>query len=101
MQELTRASYQARVLSLLEAVASATPGIGFLLGGAIAALFDPRISYAVAGAGVLLVLAAAAATLRRVEWAPELQQGEVHDRLRGDASSVADAGSAPTALTRR
>ena len=53
VQELTRAAYQARVLSLLEALASAMPGIGFLLGGAIAAIFEPRLSYAVAGAGVL------------------------------------------------
>ena len=41
VQELTRAAYQARVLALLEALASAMPGVGFLLGGAIAALFEP------------------------------------------------------------
>ena len=52
VQELTRATYQARVLALLEALASAMPGVGFLLGGAIAAIFEPRASYAVAGAGV-------------------------------------------------
>ena len=55
VQELTSAAYQARVLALLEALASAMPGAGFLLGGAIAALFEPRVSYAVAGAGVLVV----------------------------------------------
>ena len=60
VQELTRATYQARVLSLLEALASAMPGIGFLLGGAIAAIFAPRVAYAVAGAGVLIVLVIAA-----------------------------------------
>ena len=54
VQELTRAAFQARVLSLLEALASAMPGIGFLLGGAIAAIFEPRLAYAVAGAGVLV-----------------------------------------------
>ena len=42
VQELTRATYQARVLALLEALASAMPGVGFLLGGAIAAIFAPR-----------------------------------------------------------
>ena len=51
VQELTSGAYQARVLSLLEALASAMPGAGFLLGGAIAALFEPRTSYAVAGVG--------------------------------------------------
>ena len=75
VQELTRAAFQARVLALLEALASAMPGIGFLLGGAIAAIFEPRLSYAVAGAGVLFVLAAAAVALRRTEWTPELEQG--------------------------
>jgi hypothetical protein len=93
VQELTRATYQARVLALLEALASAMPGAGFLLGGAIAALFDPRISYAVAGAGVLAVLVIAAATLRRAEWAPQLEQGA------GSATSVADAKPSSTVLT--
>ena len=99
VQELTRAAYQARVLSLLEALASAMPGIGFLLGGSIAAIFEPRVSYAVAGAGVLAVLAVAAVRLRRVEWAPELEQGP-QDGLQDGASSVAAAGSSRTALTR-
>jgi MFS family permease len=95
VQELTRAAYQARVLALLEALASAMPGAGFLLGGAIATLFDPRVSYAVAGAGVIAVLAIAAATLRRAEWAPELEQGANN----GDASSIADADPSSTVLT--
>ena len=75
VQELTRATYQARVLALLEALASAMPGIGFLLGGVVAAVLDPRASFAVAGIGVLLVLAIAIARLRHVEWRPELDQG--------------------------
>ena len=41
VQELTRAP-TGGVLALLEALASAMPGAGFLLGGAIAALFEPR-----------------------------------------------------------
>jgi MFS family permease len=86
VQELTRATYQARVLSLLEATASAMPGIGFLLGGSIAAIFEPRASYAVAGAGVVIVLFLATRALRRVEWMPELEQT---DRREDDASSVA------------
>jgi MFS family permease len=96
VQELTRAAYQARVLALLEALASAMPGVGFLLGGAIAAIFDPRASYAVAGAGVLVVLAGAALVMRRVDWTPELAQG----KLQNGASSVAEGGSSRTALTR-
>jgi predicted MFS family arabinose efflux permease len=95
VQELTRATYQARVLSLLEALASAMPGVGFLLGGAIAAIFEPRASYAVAGAGVVVVLAIAVWSLRRTEFSPELEQGSSGE----GASSVADAGSSGTALT--
>ncbi len=60
VQELTRESMQARVISVLEASASATPGIGFVLGGLIAAGFDPRLTFFVAGAGVLIVASTAA-----------------------------------------
>ncbi len=95
VQELTRAAYQARVLSLLEALASAMPGVGFLLGGAIASLFEPRLSYAVAGAGVVVILAAAITFLRNVDWTPELDQGESPD----DATSVAAGDSTRPILT--
>jgi MFS family permease len=99
VQELTRAAYQARVLALLEAVASAMPGIGFLAGGAIAAIFEPRLSYAVAGIGVICVLIFAATRMRHSDWAPELEQGPLQDGLQDGASSVAPAGTASTVLT--
>jgi MFS family permease len=96
VQELTRATYQARVLALLEALASAMPGAGFLLGGAITALFSPRVSYAIAGAGVLAVVAVGVAALRRVDWAPELEQGQP----RQDGSSEASEGTVAVAVDR-
>ena len=99
VQELTRAAFQARVLSLLEALASVMPGVGFLLGGAITAVFEPRASYAVAGAGVLVVLAYAAASLRHVDWTPQLEQGSVQDGVQDGASSVAEADASRTLLT--
>lgn len=68
VQELTETLFQARVIALLEALASATPGIGFLAGGAITTLLDPRASYLVAGAGVLVVLVVAVAILRDADW---------------------------------
>lgn len=71
VQQLTRAEYQARVASLVESVAKAAPGLGFLLGGATATLFNPRVSYAVAGLGVLAVLAVAAGALARAGWRGE------------------------------
>jgi MFS family permease len=65
VQELTEDAFQARVVSVLESAASAAPGVGFLAGGAIAVALGPRASFAVAGCGVLAVLALAALALRR------------------------------------
>jgi hypothetical protein len=80
VQQLTSAEYQARVASLVESVAKAAPGIGFLVGGATAALFTPRVSYGVAGIGVIAVLAVAALALTRAGWrgepAAEVDLGE-------------------------
>jgi MFS family permease len=106
VQELTRAAYQARVLSLLEALASAMPGVGFLLGGAIAAIFTPRLSYAVAGAGVILVLVVAASALRGIDWRAEIQaaaDADAEARAASDAASaaisIAEEGASRTVLT--
>ena len=71
VQQLTPADYQARVISLLESLAAAMPGLGFVIGGAVAATFSPRASYAVAGAGVLAVLAVALVALSRAGWRGE------------------------------
>jgi hypothetical protein len=42
--------------------------VGFVIGGAVAAALSPRASYAVAGLGVLAVLAVAVVALRRIGW---------------------------------
>jgi MFS family permease len=68
IQEFTAEEYQARVIGLLESLASGLSGVGFLLGGAIAALASPRASYAVAGIGVVAVLAVAVTVLRGSRW---------------------------------
>lgn len=68
VQELTAEQFQARVVGLLEAVGKAMPGVGFLLGGAIAAIFTPRVSFLTAGLGVIGVLAAVTPVLSRVRW---------------------------------
>jgi MFS family permease len=68
VQAATASVYQARVVAMLEAVASAMPGIGFVIGGVVTSLLDPRASYALAGAGVVAVLALAVPLLRRVDW---------------------------------
>ena len=68
VQALTAARFQARVVAMLEAIASAMPGIGFVIGGVVAATLDPRASYLLAGAGVIAVLAAAVWAMRDADW---------------------------------
>jgi MFS family permease len=68
VQELTATAFQARIASLLDAVSRVAPGLGFIIGGAAAALLSPRAAYAVAGAGILAVVALAGPRLRRVAW---------------------------------
>ena len=59
LQEATPLDFQARIVGLLESLAAAIPGVGFLIGGALVALGSPRTAYAVSGAGVLLLVLAA------------------------------------------
>jgi predicted MFS family arabinose efflux permease len=59
LQKATPPEYQARVSGLLESVGAALPGVGFLLGGAIAGLTSPRTAFAVAGAGIMALVAIA------------------------------------------
>jgi MFS family permease len=65
LQEAVDATMQARVAGFFEAVATAMPGIGFVLGGTLTAAISPRAAFAVAGAGVLLVVAAGAFLVHR------------------------------------
>jgi MFS family permease len=67
VQELTSPEMQARVLGTLESSASATPGIGFILGGLIASQWSPRAAFAVAGFGVIVIAVASALVLGR-DW---------------------------------
>jgi MFS family permease len=99
VQSLTSSAQQARVVAMLGSIASAMPGVGFLLGGAIASLGSPRLAFAVAGAGVLCVLAIATARLRRVDITPPPAESQARD-AQESATSVADAGiSATTSLS--
>ena len=79
---------------MLEAIASAMPGVGFVIGGVVAAAFDPRASYVLAGAGVLAVLAAAAVMLRDANWrgaAEDAQAAGVEDASKLAALAKLDA----------
>jgi MFS family permease len=65
VQELTAPAMQARVLGTLESSASATPGIGYVLGGLIATQWSARAAFFVAGAGVMVIVAVSALVLGR------------------------------------
>jgi MFS family permease len=56
VQELTESGMQARVMAVLESVAAAMPGIGFVLGGAIGAVLSTRVAFAISAFGVLAVV---------------------------------------------
>jgi MFS family permease len=55
LQEVIGDAYQARAAGLLESIAAAAPGVGFLMGGVLTALVSPRLAFAVAALGVLSV----------------------------------------------
>ncbi len=59
VQELTADAMQARVISVLESIGAAMPGLGFALGGVVASVATPRATFLVAGLGVLAILALA------------------------------------------
>jgi MFS family permease len=56
VQELTAEAMQARVMSVLEAIGAAMPGIGFAVGGVIATLGSPRLAFFIAGSGVIAIV---------------------------------------------
>jgi MFS family permease len=57
VQELTVAEMQARVMSVLESIGAAMPGVGFAIGGVIAAVLSPRATFLVAGLGIFAIVA--------------------------------------------
>jgi predicted MFS family arabinose efflux permease len=73
LQEKTPADYQARIVSMLESLAAAMPGLGYLIGGALTAVGSPRTAYAVAGGGVLVLVLTGLLLRPRLEGAPDAQ----------------------------
>ena len=59
LQERTAADYQARVTGLMESLGAGMPGVGYVIGGAIVAVSSPRTAYAIAGAGLIVIVLAA------------------------------------------
>ncbi len=65
VQELTLPGMQARVMSVLESIGAAMPGVGFVVGGLVATGLEPRATFLVAGIGVVAIVAVAAPLLRK------------------------------------
>jgi MFS family permease len=63
VQELTKPGMQARVMAVLESIGAAMPGVGFAIGGLIAAIATPRTTFLVAGLGVMAIVALIGPTL--------------------------------------
>jgi MFS family permease len=82
VQELTAPKMQARVIGVLESLGSATPGIGYLLGGLIATGYDPRATFLVAGLGVVTIAAVAAPLLGR-KWPDSREEASPDGRPDG------------------
>jgi MFS family permease len=68
VQEITHAQMQARVLSVLESIGAAMPGVGYVVGGLVATGSDPRAAFLVAGLGVIAVVALAIPFLSGTNW---------------------------------
>jgi MFS family permease len=72
VQELTAQGMQARVMSVLESIGAAMPGVGYLVGGLIASGASPRATFLFAGIGVIAIVLVAAPILG-TKW-PELRE---------------------------
>ncbi|MDX6666235.1 MAG: hypothetical protein QOG68_2441, partial [Solirubrobacteraceae bacterium] len=66
VQERTPGSLQARAMALVESLGAAVPGVGFTLGGAVAAAAGARVAYVAAGVAIIAVVAAGALVTRAV-----------------------------------
>jgi MFS family permease len=95
MQERTEPSWMALMTSLTESISLATPGLGILLGGAIAALFGARIALGVAAGGSFVFTAIAWWALSPVRFEPPITHAE--PGAPGGGSAVADVPPTPVA----
>jgi MFS family permease len=96
VQELTAQGMQARVMSVLESIGAAMPGVGYLVGGLIASGASPRSTFLVAGIGVLAIVAVAALVLG-TKW-PESRETTGDGALDADREIMVElipVGSSP------
>ena len=82
---------------MMESIGFAMPGVGYLIGGIIVALADPRAAYAIAGAGVALLVCAVAIFRSRVfpePAAPGLGEEPI-PATSGPPPGIVNAGDVP------
>jgi MFS family permease len=60
VHQLVEERFRLNVAAMLESMAALAPGVGIILGGALATLFSPRAAYLAAGLGLVALIAAAA-----------------------------------------
>jgi MFS family permease len=96
LQEATPPDYQARIVSLLESLGSAMPGLGYLLGGTLVALGSPRTAYAFAGSGVLLLVLGAMLIRPRLNRQAKLRPRFAHEPSAADLPLSDSLTPAPT-----
>ena len=102
VQELTVQGMQARVISVLESIGAAMPGIGYVVGGLIATAREPRATFLFAGIGVLVIVAVATPVLGG-QWPQRLSRADPGD-LDGSDEIVVEliaGGSSSGPTTRR
>jgi MFS family permease len=86
IQELTAPNMQARVMSVLESIGAAMPGVGMAAGGVIATVFDPRAAFVFAAGGIFLIVAVVAPLLKAA-W-PQAEPGIDSQSLDGGKDVV-------------
>jgi MFS family permease len=58
VQDQTPASLQGRFMGVIESMGALCPAIGFVLGGAVAAVSQPRVTFVMSGAAATLATGA-------------------------------------------
>jgi MFS family permease len=76
IQEATPADLQARITGLLEAIASAATGIGFLAGGVLTSIASAPFAFVISGAGVTLLAVGALLFWHNEPHPPSGQDGD-------------------------
>jgi len=67
---LVEEHFRLRVAAVLESLAAVAPGVGIVVGGALATLLSPRAAYLAAGGGLVVLVAAAVVSRALAAWAP-------------------------------